>query len=269
MWVLSSQLRSLCRLRQRSETLGQAVQLPGTRKVSGGRPGRCLVGQRGQRCRAVARHVIAPDAVYTFKHSLVQDVAYQSLLKFRREQLHARIARALEGRFPETAATRPELLAQHYTAAGLHDQAVDYWHQAGQRASERSANLEAIAHLTRGLELARKFSDPMQSARQEQKRLVALGEPLAGAKGVGASEVGITYTRALELCRQGAIRAICSRRCGDRGTSTTAKAPCRPPAIWAIIFCAWPSDTEIRCCSWRPIRRSAIRCIIWGNSPPR
>ncbi|MCC2662382.1 MAG: putative CyaI3 adenylate/guanylate cyclase [Geminicoccaceae bacterium] len=132
----------------------------------------------------------------------MQDVAYQSLLRSRREQLHARIARALEGRFPETAATRPELLAQHYTAAGLHDQAVNYWHQAGQRASERSANLEAIAHLTRGLELARKFSDPMQSARQELKLLVALGEPLAGAKGHGTPEVAATYTRALELCRE-------------------------------------------------------------------
>ena len=150
----------------------------------------------------VFRRGIPPDAIYSFKHTMVQDVAYQSLLKSRRKQLHARIAQVLEEQFPETAATQPELLAQHYTAAGLHDQAVDYWHRAGQRASERSANLEAIAHLTKGLELARKLPDPMQSARQELKLQVALGEPLVAAKGHGAPEAGATYTRALELCRQ-------------------------------------------------------------------
>jgi class 3 adenylate cyclase/predicted ATPase len=150
----------------------------------------------------VFRRGVPPSAVYTFKHTMVQDVAYQSLLKSRREQLHARIARALEEQFPETAVTEPERLAQHYTAAGLRDQAVDYWHQAGQRASERSANLEAIAHLTKGLELARTLPDPMQSARQELKLQVALGEPLVAAKGYGAPEAGATYTRALELCRQ-------------------------------------------------------------------
>jgi predicted ATPase len=133
---------------------------------------------------------------------MVQDVAYQSLLKSRREQLHARIARVLEERFPEAAATEPELLAQHYTAAGLHELALDYWHRAGQRASERSANPEAIAHLTRGVELARKLPDPMQSARQELKLLVALGEPLVAAKSHGTPEAGATYSRALELCRQ-------------------------------------------------------------------
>jgi predicted ATPase len=151
----------------------------------------------------VFRRGVPPDAVYTFKHTMVQDVAYQSLLKSRREQLHARIARVLEEQFPETAATAPERLAQHYTAAGLHDQAVDYWHRAGQRASERSADEEAIAHLTRGLELARALPDRTQSARQELKLLVALGEPLVAAKGFGAPEVGVTYNRALELCKQG------------------------------------------------------------------
>ena len=150
----------------------------------------------------VFRRGTSPNATYAFKHTLVQDVAYQSLLKSRREQLHARIAQVLEEQFPETAATQPELLAQHCTAAGLQDQAVDYWHWAGQRASERSANLEAITHLTKGLELARTLPDPMQSARQELKLRVALGEPLVAAKGYGAPEAGATYTRALELCRK-------------------------------------------------------------------
>ena len=143
-----------------------------------------------------------PDAVYAFKHTLVQDVAYQSMLKSRRQQLHARIARVLAENFPKTAATAPELLAQHCAGAGQHEQAIEYWHQAGRRASERSAYLEAIAHLTRGLDLARTLPDPMQSARLELKLQVALGEPLVAAHGYGAPEAGVTYTRALELCKQ-------------------------------------------------------------------
>jgi predicted ATPase len=150
----------------------------------------------------VLRRGTPPDALYSFKHSMVQDVAYESLLKSRREQLHARIARVLEERFPETAVTQPELLAQHYTAADLRDQAVDYWHQAGQRASERSADLEAMAHLSKGLELARTLPDPIQSARQELKLQVALGEPLVAVKGYGSPEAGATYARALQLCRE-------------------------------------------------------------------
>ena len=150
----------------------------------------------------VFRHGVPPDATYTFKHALVQDAAYASLLKSRREQLHARIARVLEERFPETAATQPELLAQHYTAAGLYDQAVDYWHRAGQRASERSADLEAIAPLPKDSSSRETLPDPTQAAHRELKLQVALGEPLVAAKGSGAPEVGATYARALELCRQ-------------------------------------------------------------------
>jgi class 3 adenylate cyclase/predicted ATPase len=154
------------------------------------------------RSELVFRRGSPPNAIYTFKHTMVQEVAYRSLLKSIRERFHARIARVLEQRFSEIAATEPELLALHYTAAGLHDQAVDYWHRAGQRASERSADLEAVAHLTKGLELARTLSDSTHAARQELKLLVALGEPLVAAKGPGAPEAGVTYTRAWELCRQ-------------------------------------------------------------------
>ena len=154
------------------------------------------------RSELVFRRGVSPNVIYAFKHTMVQDVAYQSLLKSRREQLHERIAAVLEKQFPEVATTQPELLAQHYTAAGVHDQAVDYWHQAGQRASERSANFEAISHLTKGLELARKLPDPTLAAHQELKLQVALGEPLVAAKGHGAPDAGATYSRALELCRQ-------------------------------------------------------------------
>ena len=89
-----------------------------------------------------------PDATYSFKHALVQDAAYASLLQSRRQQLHARIAEVLEERFPELAAASPRSLAHHCTEAGLPEQAVDYWHEAGQRAIERSAYAEALGHLT-------------------------------------------------------------------------------------------------------------------------
>src|SRR5215510_14958875 len=96
-----------------------------------------------------------PQATYTFKHALIQDVAYQSLLRSTRQQYHQHIAQALEAQFPETVETQPELVAQHYTAAGCHEQAVHYWLRAGEHASARSAYLEAISHVTAGLEIGR------------------------------------------------------------------------------------------------------------------
>src|SRR5947207_1420361 len=94
---------------------------------------------------------LPPQARYLFKHALIQDAAYQSLLKSTRQQYHQRIAQVLEARFPEICETQPELLAHHYTEAGLMAQALPWWQQAGQRALQRSANLEGIEHLTRGL----------------------------------------------------------------------------------------------------------------------
>jgi predicted ATPase len=92
-----------------------------------------------------------PEAVYTFKHALVQDAAYDSLLKSRRQELHATIARVLEERFPSVKDTEPELLAHHYTAAGLAEPAIEHWQKASQRAMQRSAHIEAERHLREGL----------------------------------------------------------------------------------------------------------------------
>src|SRR3989475_5247577 len=89
------------------------------------------------------------QATYTFKHALIQDAAYESLLKSTRQQYHQRIAQVLEARFPETVETQPELLAHHYTDASFIEQAFPYWQRAGQRAIQRSANVEAISHLTK------------------------------------------------------------------------------------------------------------------------
>jgi predicted ATPase len=143
-----------------------------------------------------------PDATYTFKHALVQDAAYQSLLKAKRQQYHQRIAHVLEQQFPETANTEPEVLAHHYTEAQLAEPAIDYWQRAGQRANVRSANVEAIAHLTKGLGLLESIPDPIKRAEKELALQMALGLAFLAAKGFGAVEVERTYARARELCEQ-------------------------------------------------------------------
>ena len=94
-----------------------------------------------------------PDALYTFKHALVRDAAYETLLKSRRHQLHGQIAHLLEGRFAEGVESRPEIVAHHFTEAGLLEPAIDYWLKAGNLALSRSANAEAVKHLRRGIEL--------------------------------------------------------------------------------------------------------------------
>src|SRR5262249_40106498 len=94
---------------------------------------------------------VPPQATYLFKHALIQEAAYQSLLRSTRQQCHQRIAQVLEARFPALVETQPELVAQHYTAAGCAEQAMPYWQRAGQLASDRSANLEAISHVTTGI----------------------------------------------------------------------------------------------------------------------
>ncbi len=145
---------------------------------------------------------LAPRARYLFKHALVQDTAYQSLLKSRRQQYHQQIAQVLAERFPETTQTQPELLAHHYTEAGLKEQAIPYWQQAGERASQRSAYVEAIAHLARGLELLKTLPDAPERVQQELTLQLALGAALFAVKGYAAPEVEKAYTRARELCQQ-------------------------------------------------------------------
>jgi TOMM system kinase/cyclase fusion protein len=145
---------------------------------------------------------LPPQATYLFKHALIQDTAYQSLLRSTRQQYHQRIAQVLEARFPETCETQPELLAHHYTEAGLGAQAMPYWQQAGQRALQRSANVEAIEHLTRGLDILKTLPDDPEHAQRELDLQVALGPALMATKGLAAPEVEHAYTRARELCQQ-------------------------------------------------------------------
>ena len=115
---------------------------------------------------------IPPLATYIFKHALIQDAAYQSLLKKTRREHHARIAEVLEERMPERAATEPEVVARHYDEAGLVARAIAFYERAGQRATERSANAEAILHLSKGIELLRTLPEgPDRDRRELQLRL--------------------------------------------------------------------------------------------------
>jgi predicted ATPase len=145
---------------------------------------------------------VPPQATYTFKHALIQDVAYQSLLRSTRHQYHQRIAEVLEAQFPEIVATQPELVAQHYTAAGCAEQAVAYWLRAGQQASERSAYLEAISHVTTGIELLQTLPETPVHTQQALTLHIALGAALLVTKWHAAPEVEHAYTRARTLCEQ-------------------------------------------------------------------
>jgi predicted ATPase len=145
---------------------------------------------------------VPPQATYLFKHALIQDVAYQSLLKSTRQHYHQRIAQVLEARFPEVIATRPELLAHHYTEASMPAQAVDYWQQAGQQASDRSANLEAVSHFTTGIELLKTLPETPERTQHALTLYIGLGTALLMTKGQAAPEVEHAYTQARALCQQ-------------------------------------------------------------------
>ena len=113
-----------------------------------------------------------PRCTYIFKHALLEDALYNALVKSKRQQFHRRIAEVLEAQFPQTAETQPELLAHHFTEAGLTEKAIGYWLKAGLRSRERSAEIEAIGHLTKGLASAR-----------DAGRVARAGQP-----GIGAAE---------------------------------------------------------------------------------
>jgi predicted ATPase len=142
-----------------------------------------------------------PRARYLFKHALIQDAAYASLLKSTRQQVHQQIAQVLETRFPALVETQPELVAQHYTAAGCTAQAVVYWQRAGQHASDRSAYLEAISHLTTGIELLKTLPETPEHTQHAATLYIALGAALQVTKGQ-APEVEHAYSQAYALCQR-------------------------------------------------------------------
>jgi class 3 adenylate cyclase/predicted ATPase len=144
----------------------------------------------------VFRRGAPPDATYSFKHALVKDAAYQSLLKSRRQQLHARVAQVFEDRFPAVVETQPELLAYHLTEAGLDAAAADAWARAGRAALARSAMREAANSLSRAVSLLRGMPPSPERQRLELELLGALGVALTNTLGPASPEAQAAHERA-------------------------------------------------------------------------
>jgi class 3 adenylate cyclase/tetratricopeptide (TPR) repeat protein len=145
---------------------------------------------------------VPPDAEYTFKHALVQDAAYSTLLRSRRQELHSRIAAALEDQFAELIVAHPQLVAQHCMEAGLNEKAVSYWLKAGQQALGRSAVTEAVSQLQKGLDLLPSLPDGDWRRQRELDLLLVLRPALMATKGYSAPDVGETIVRARALAEQ-------------------------------------------------------------------
>src|SRR5262245_16961663 len=143
-----------------------------------------------------------PRCTYIFKHALLEDALYNALVKSKRQQFHRRIAAVLEERFPQIAETQPELLAHHWTEAGLAEQAIGYWLKAGLRSRERAAESEAIGHLTKGLALLETLEETRAHDEQKLKILTTLAPATIAVRGYAAPEVGPILHRAHELCQR-------------------------------------------------------------------
>jgi predicted ATPase/class 3 adenylate cyclase len=147
------------------------------------------------------QHGHPPKARYSFRHALLHEAAYHSLLKRTRQQYHQQIAILLEKRFPHTVADNPELLAHHYTEAGNHEAALDYWLTAGRLAVQHSANVEAIAHLHSGLAILDRLPETPHRNLQELAIQTTLGLAAMMSRGYAVPEVERAYARARELCK--------------------------------------------------------------------
>jgi class 3 adenylate cyclase len=150
----------------------------------------------------VFKRGIPPDAIYTFKHALVQDAAHGSLLRSTRQQLHAQIAQALETHSPELMENQPEILAQHYAEAGFVEKSIAYWGNAGRRSTARSAMAEAAAQFQKGLDQLALLPDDFARRRRELEFRSSLGTVLQSVKGYAADETGRTLARARERWEQ-------------------------------------------------------------------
>jgi predicted ATPase len=147
----------------------------------------------------ICRRGTPPIATYAFKHALVQDAAYATMLRSRRRQLHASIAKVLVEQFPAVTETLPETVAHHFTEAELATEAIGHWFKAGQRASERSADQEAVRHLGRGLALLKTLPESEDRDRHELDFQITLGTPLVAVSGYSSPEVGAASERAIFL----------------------------------------------------------------------
>jgi len=147
-------------------------------------------------------HGEPPGAAYSFKHALIQDTAYESMLKTRRQQLHASAAEIIERNFLDLCATQPELVARHYTLGACPGKAIPYWLRAGERARDRSANAEALVHFNKGLELVRQQAPAEWVTRAEIQLLTSLGPVVQATTGLASRQCEELYNHARDLCEK-------------------------------------------------------------------
>ncbi|HEY1430530.1 MAG TPA: adenylate/guanylate cyclase domain-containing protein [Stellaceae bacterium] len=179
--------------------IGREFSYPLLRAVAGrGEPALRKALTQLEEAELLFRSGMPPDTRYTFKHALVQDTAYETLLRSRRQILHRQIADVLRGEFAAVAAAEPEVVAHHLTQAGLDEPAIEWWGKAGDQALRRSAYKEAAAHLGKAIELADKLA--ATSPGSDRLRLqTSLGNALIWAKGYGAPETSAAFARVREL----------------------------------------------------------------------
>src|SRR6266566_5232725 len=156
-----------------------------------------------EQAELVFRRGEPPEAIYSFKHALVRDAAYESLLKSRRAQLHGQIARTMEEKFPDIVVSEPEIVARHFTEARLVDPAIDYWLKAGNLALSRSANAEAVKHLRQGIELTQSQAPSPKRVRKELDFYLALGPAMAATEGFAMPETLRVFSHARDLLGDG------------------------------------------------------------------
>jgi predicted ATPase/class 3 adenylate cyclase len=191
------------RLLQTAAVIGNEVPLPLLQTIADMRQEALQSGfAHLQTAEFLYETSLFPERIYSFKHALTQNVAYQSLLVTKRQQIHQHIARVLEEQFAEIVETQPELLAHHYTEARCHKEAAGFWRLAGERAGARSAYVEAIAHLKNGLAELQTLPETSEHAELELSLQFDLATSLIVSKGWIAPEVEQAYVRAYDLCSQ-------------------------------------------------------------------
>ena len=189
-----------------------------------------------------------PRCTYAFKHALLEDALYNSLVKSKRQEFHQRAAEALEVSFPQTAESLPELLAHHFTEAGRTQKAVDYWLQAGVRSRERSADVEAMGQLTKGLGLLNTLEETPARDGTELKFLTTLGTARIAVHGYAAPEVGPTLQRAAISANNWGTLNSSLASCWVCGNGDWCAANSCSPRIWRPTDWHSPNGSAIPAC---------------------
>ena len=203
-----------------------------------------------------------PEATYIFKHALVQDAAYDSLLKSRRQELHGKIARVIEERFPESKNTEPEVLAHHLTAAGLADAAIPLWRTAGELALKRMALSEAIAHLQRGLAELQKLKNLSERETIELDLRVALGAAWMGLGGWFNPNVPVALDPAWNLAKKHGRRELMAPMIWGLAMHLATTGHLEESLAWVQKFVE-PTDVSASEDMWIVLEMTKCVCLFW------